>query len=218
MRERWPAIKENAALLDAANGMQASKLAKQVLPLPKDLTPRDLQELAEDFDARVKAFRQALEVRDPMQSLQAWNTVFQGCVGCHMEQGIKGQKLQEKCTALITSVEARSTAHDDEELQRRLFLPRHLGGGCVLENFPGGAAQGVPPPGRAVRAHDDEVGVAVERRLGDAFGGQSVLYHEVHRHCCRAHVRGMHVLKVLPTAFLASLIKYGDLEFRRRKL
>jgi hypothetical protein len=95
MRERWQAINEIAALIDAGNFMQASKLAKQILPLPKDLTQGDLQELAEDFDARVKAFRQALEVRDPMQSLQAWNTVFQGCVGCYMEKGIKGQKLQE---------------------------------------------------------------------------------------------------------------------------
>ena len=45
--------------------MQASNLAKHALPLPKELTQGDLQELAEDFDARVKAFRHVLEVRDP---------------------------------------------------------------------------------------------------------------------------------------------------------
>jgi hypothetical protein len=95
MRERWKAINEIAMLINAGHFPQASNLAKHVLPLPKDLTPGDLQELAEEFDARVKAFRQVLEVRDPMPSLQAWNTVFQGCVGCHMEHGIKGQKLQE---------------------------------------------------------------------------------------------------------------------------
>jgi hypothetical protein len=95
MRERWQAINEIAALIDAGKFTQASTLAKQALPLPKDLPPGDLQELAEDFDARVEAFRHVLEVRDPMQSLQAWNTVFQGCVGCHTAQGIKGQKLQE---------------------------------------------------------------------------------------------------------------------------
>jgi hypothetical protein len=95
MRERWKAINEIAVLINAGNFMRASDLAKKVLPLPKDMTQRDFQELAADFDERVNAFRRVLEVRDPMQSLQAWNTVFQGCVGCHMEQGIKGQKLQE---------------------------------------------------------------------------------------------------------------------------
>lgn len=57
MRERWKAINEIAALIDAGNFMQASNLAKHALPLPKELTQGDLQELAEDFDARVKAFR-----------------------------------------------------------------------------------------------------------------------------------------------------------------
>jgi hypothetical protein len=95
MRDRWKAINEIAVLIDAGDFTQVSKLAKQVSPLPKDLTPGDLQELAEDFDARVKTFRHVLEVRDPMQSLQAWDTVFHGCVGCHMEKGIKGQKLLE---------------------------------------------------------------------------------------------------------------------------
>jgi hypothetical protein len=95
MRERWKAINEIAALIDAGDFTQASNLAKHILPLPKGLVQGGLQELAEDFDARVKAFRQVLEVRDPMQSLQAWNVVFQGCVGCHMERGIKGQKLHE---------------------------------------------------------------------------------------------------------------------------
>jgi hypothetical protein len=77
MQERWQAINEIAALIDAGKFLRASNLAKHVLPLPKDLTQGDLQELAEDFDARVKTFRRVLEVRDPMQSLQAWNTVFQ---------------------------------------------------------------------------------------------------------------------------------------------
>jgi hypothetical protein len=95
MQERWQAINEIAALIEAGNFTQASNLAKQVLPLPKDLTQGDLQELAEDFDTRVKAFLQVLEGRDPRQSLEAWNTVFQGCVVCHRERGIKGQKLQE---------------------------------------------------------------------------------------------------------------------------
>jgi hypothetical protein len=95
MRARWKAINEIAVLINAGNFTQASDLAKKVLPLPKDMIQRDFQELAADFDERVNAFRRVLEVRDPLQSLQAWNTVFQGCVGCHMERGIKGQKLRE---------------------------------------------------------------------------------------------------------------------------
>jgi hypothetical protein len=95
MQERWKAINEIASLITAGNFTRASELAKNTLPLPKDLTTSELQELAQDFDARVQAFRHSLEGGDPLQSLQAWNTVFQGCVVCHIEQGITGQKLQE---------------------------------------------------------------------------------------------------------------------------
>ena len=95
MRERWKAINEIAALIEAGHFTRASELAKHALPLPKDLTSGDFQALAEDFDERVKDFRHSLAVCDPLQSLQAWNTVFHGCVVCHREQGIKGQKLQE---------------------------------------------------------------------------------------------------------------------------
>jgi hypothetical protein len=95
MQERWKAINEIAALITAGNFTRASELARHALPLPKDLTSKDLEALAEDFDTRVQAFRHILEGRDPLQSLQAWNAVFQGCVGCHTERGIKGQKLQE---------------------------------------------------------------------------------------------------------------------------
>jgi hypothetical protein len=95
MQARWKAINEIAALITAGHFTRASELAKNTLPLPKDLTTSELQELAQDFDARVNAFRHSLEGGDPLQSLQAWNTVFQGCVVCHTEQGIKGQQLQE---------------------------------------------------------------------------------------------------------------------------
>src|SRR5262245_638968 len=95
MRERWKAVNEIAALIAARNFAQASELAKQTLPLPKDTSPRDLREMAAEFDERVKAFRHVLEARDPAQSLWGWQTVFQGCVGCHMEKGIKAQRLDQ---------------------------------------------------------------------------------------------------------------------------
>jgi hypothetical protein len=95
MRERWKAVNEIAALIAAGDFTRASELAKQALPLPKDVTPRDLQETAAEFDERVKAFRHVLEGRDPVQSLRGWQSVLQGCVGCHTEKGIKGQRLDQ---------------------------------------------------------------------------------------------------------------------------
>ena len=59
MQERWQAINEIAALINAGHFTQASNLAKHVLPLPKELTQGDLQERAEDFDGRVQAFLHA---------------------------------------------------------------------------------------------------------------------------------------------------------------
>jgi hypothetical protein len=47
--------------------------------------------------------------------------------------------------------------------------------GRVLQDFPGGAAQGVARPGGAARAHDNEVGVGVAGYLGDGIGGHAVL-------------------------------------------
>jgi hypothetical protein len=95
MRERWKAVNEIAALIAAGNFARASELAKQALPLPKDMTPPNLEEMAAEFDERVRAFRHVLEARDTVGSLQGWQTVFQGCVGCHMEKGIKGQRLEQ---------------------------------------------------------------------------------------------------------------------------
>jgi hypothetical protein len=55
---------------------------------------------------------------------------------------------------------------------------QHRTGG-VLEDFPGGAAQGVPSAtcaSRAMRAHDNEVDLRSAGKLCDAFSG--------HRICC----------------------------------
>jgi hypothetical protein len=90
--------------------------------------------------------------------------------------------------------------------------------GRVRQDFPGGAAQGVAGPGRAMRAHDDEVGLGLHRHLGNGFGGHAVPDHEVHRPRERAHVRGAHVLKILPTACVTALVEYGDRESRLREL